>query len=145
MVPAIKKPTGVMRYAATAIDNMLTNSIINIEIKSDIITADILISVPILFVAKVNVDVNIKTWNVISVINPQINLSRNCVVSHGTILKYLIVSIVLIIGLSRFFFHYKNQIKTTKTYSSVDNARYKQLGIRKCSKRKLRLWKIFKN
>lgn len=50
-----------MRYAATAIDNMLTNSIINIEIKSDIITADILISFPILFVAKVNVDVNIKT------------------------------------------------------------------------------------
>ena len=61
MVPAIKKPTGVMRYAATAIDNMLTNSIINIEIKSDIITADILISFPILFIAKVNVDVNIKT------------------------------------------------------------------------------------
>ena len=41
MVPAINKPTRVTRYTATAIDHMFTNSIINTEIKSAIIKADL--------------------------------------------------------------------------------------------------------
>ena len=61
MVPVINKPTRVKRYTATAIDHMFTNSIINTEIKSAIIKADISNHFPILFVAKVKVDVNIKT------------------------------------------------------------------------------------
>ena len=61
MVPVINKPTRVTRYTTTAIDHMFTNSIINTEIKSAIIKTDISDHFPILFVAKVNVDVNIKT------------------------------------------------------------------------------------
>ena len=61
MVPVITKPTRVMRYTATAIYHMFTNSIINTEIKSAIIKADISDYFPILFIAKVKVDVNIKT------------------------------------------------------------------------------------
>ena len=61
MVPVINKPTRVTRYIATAIDHMFTNSIINTEIKSAIIKTDISDHFPIPFVAKVNVDVNIKT------------------------------------------------------------------------------------
>ena len=56
MIPVINKPTRVTRYTATAIDHMFTNSIINTEIKADI--SDLF---SILFVAKVKVDVNIKT------------------------------------------------------------------------------------
>ena len=41
MVPIINKPTRVMRYTATAIDHMFTNSIINTEIQSAIIQANI--------------------------------------------------------------------------------------------------------
>ena len=61
MVPTINKPTSVTRYTATAIDHMPTNFIINTEIKSAIIKADVSDHFPIIFVAKVNVDVNIKT------------------------------------------------------------------------------------
>ena len=61
MVPVINKPARVTRYFAIAIDYMFTNSIINTEIKSAIIKTDISDHFPILFVAKVNVDVNIKT------------------------------------------------------------------------------------
>ena len=61
MVPIINKPTRVKRYTATAIDHMFANSIINTEIKSAIIKADISDHFPILFVAKVKVDFNIKT------------------------------------------------------------------------------------
>ena len=61
MVHAINKPTRVTRYTATAIDHIFTNSIINTEIKSAIIKADISDHFPILFVAKVNVDVSIRT------------------------------------------------------------------------------------
>ena len=61
MIPVINKPTRVTRYTATAIDHMFTNSIINTEIKSAILKADISDLFPILFVAKVKVDVNIKT------------------------------------------------------------------------------------
>ena len=61
MVPAINKPTRVTRYTAAAIDHVFTNSIINTEIKSAIIKADISDHFPILFVVKVNVDVSIRT------------------------------------------------------------------------------------
>ena len=62
MVPVINKPTRVTRYTATAIDHMFTNSIINTEIKSAIIKADISVDhFPILFVAEVKVDFIIKT------------------------------------------------------------------------------------
>ena len=61
MVPAINKPTLVTKYTATAINHMFTNSIINTEIKSAIIKADISDHFQILFVAKVKTDVNIKT------------------------------------------------------------------------------------
>ena len=53
MVLVINKPTRVTKYTATAIDRMFTNSIINTEIKSTIIKADISDHFPILFVAKV--------------------------------------------------------------------------------------------
>ena len=61
MVLIINKPTHVTRYTATAIDHMFTNSTINTEIKSAIIKAEISDHFPILFVAKVNVAINIKT------------------------------------------------------------------------------------
>ena len=61
MVPAINKPTRVIRYTVTAIDYKFTNSIINTEIKSPTIKTDIFDNIPIIFVAKVNADVNIKT------------------------------------------------------------------------------------
>ena len=62
MVPLIiNKPTRVRRYTATAIDHIFTNSIINTEIKSAIIEADISDHFPILFVAKVKADVKIET------------------------------------------------------------------------------------
>ena len=60
MVPVINKLTRVTRYTATVIDCMFTNSIINTEIKSAIIKTDISDHFPVLFVAKVSVDVNIK-------------------------------------------------------------------------------------
>ena len=60
VVPVINKPTRVAKYTATAIDHMFTNSIINTEIKSAILKADISDHFPILFVAKVKVDFNIK-------------------------------------------------------------------------------------
>ena len=61
MVPVINKPTRVTKDTATDIDHMFTNSIINTEIKSAILKADISDHFPILVVAKVKVDVNIKT------------------------------------------------------------------------------------
>ena len=61
MVPVINKPTRVTRYTVTAINHVFTNSNINTEIKSAVIKADISDRFPILFVAKVKVDVNIKT------------------------------------------------------------------------------------
>ena len=61
MVPVINKPTRVTKYTAPAIDNMFKISIINTEIKSANLKADISDHFPKLFVAKVKVDVNIKT------------------------------------------------------------------------------------
>ena len=60
MVPVNNKSTRVTIYTRTAIDHIFTNSLINTEIKSAIIKADISDHFPILFVAKVKVDVNIK-------------------------------------------------------------------------------------
>ena len=57
----VNKPARVTRYTATAIDHMFTNSFISTEIKSAIIKTDVSDNFPMLFVAKVNVDVNIKT------------------------------------------------------------------------------------
>ena len=109
MVPAINKPTRVIRYTVTAIDYKFTNSIINTEIKSPTIKTDIFDNIPIIFVAKVNADVNIKTEQYILKLNLcdqslKTNLSRNCIMSHGMILNYLTVSIILIIGFFKFFF-----------------------------------------
>ena len=59
MVLVINKPTHVTRYTAAAIDHMFTNSVINTEIKSAIIKADISDHFLILFVFKVNVDVKV--------------------------------------------------------------------------------------
>ena len=89
MVPAINKPTRVTRYTATAIDRIFTNSIINTEIKSAIIKVDISDHFPILFVAKVkvNVDVSIRKEQYIlkrNICDQSIkNLSRNGVMSYG--------------------------------------------------------------
>ena len=90
MVPAIKKATRVTRYAATAIDHIFTNSVINTEIKSAIIKADNSDHFPILFLAKVKVDVSIGTEQYIlkrNICYQSIkNFSRNCVMSYGMIL-----------------------------------------------------------
>ena len=61
MVPVINKPTWATRYTVIAIDHLFTNAIINTEAKWVIIKADISDHFLILFVAKVNVGVNIKT------------------------------------------------------------------------------------
>ena len=61
MVPAVNKPTRVTRYTATVIDHIFTNSVTNTEIKSAIIKADISDHFPIPFVAKINLDVSIRT------------------------------------------------------------------------------------
>ena len=61
MVSAINEPTRITRYTLTAIDHIFTNSIINTETKSAIIKEDISDYFPILFVAKVNVDLSIRT------------------------------------------------------------------------------------
>ena len=98
MVLAINKPTRVTRYTAPEIGHMFTNSIKNTEIESAIIKTDISDHFAILFVAKVNVDVNIKT-------EQQINLRRNYVISYGMVLKCLTLSIILIIRFSKFLFH----------------------------------------
>ena len=72
IVPVINKPTCITKYTSTAIDHMFTNSIIKTEVKSAIIKPDVSDHFPVLFVAKVKLDVNIKTeqytWNIISLI-----------------------------------------------------------------------------
>ena len=88
---------------------MFTNYIKNTEIKSAIIKADISDHFPILFVARVKVDVNIKTEQYI--------LKRN--ISDQSIKKFkqklrdvkwddieLFDSVILMIGFFKFFFHY---------------------------------------
>ena len=93
MVPAINKPTRVTRYTATVIDHIFTNSIINTKIKSAIIKVDISDHFPILFVAKVKVNVvaSIRKEQYIfkrNICDQSIkNLSRNGVMSYGMTLK----------------------------------------------------------
>ena len=88
MVPVINKPTCITRYTATATDYMFTNFIINTEIKLAIIKADISDHFPILFVAKVKIDVNIKTEQYIlrRNISDQSILKRN--ISDQSIRKF---------------------------------------------------------
>ena len=61
IVPVINKPTRITKYTSTAIDHMFTNSFIKTEVKSAIIKPDVSDHFPVLFVAKVKLDVNIKT------------------------------------------------------------------------------------
>ena len=61
MIPRINEPTRATRYTPTSIYHMITNYIINTKIKLSIIKADISNHFPLLFVTKLNVDVNIKT------------------------------------------------------------------------------------
>ena len=61
MIPRINEPTRATRYIPTSIYHMIANYIINTKIKLAIIKADISDLFPILFVTKLNVDVNIKT------------------------------------------------------------------------------------
>ena len=91
MVPTINKPTRVKRYTATAIVHIFTNSIINTEIKSALIKADISDHFPILFVAKVNNDVSIRTEQSIwkhNICDQSIKkFKQNCVMSNGMVLN----------------------------------------------------------
>ena len=41
MIPTINKPTRVTKYTATAIDNIITNCIINSDFKSAIVKTDL--------------------------------------------------------------------------------------------------------
>ena len=93
MVPAINKPTRFTRYTATVIDHIFTNSIINTKIKSAIIKVDISDHFPILFVAKVKVNVVASIRKEQYILKRNIcdqsikNLSRNGVMSYGMTLK----------------------------------------------------------
>ena len=92
IVPAINKRTRVTRYTATAIDHILTNSIITTQLKAAIIKAGISDHFLILFVAKLIVDVSIRTEQYIlecNICDQSIKkkLSKNCVMSYGMILK----------------------------------------------------------
>ena len=150
VVPEINKPTRVTRYTATVIDHMLTNSIIKIEIKSAIIKADISDHFPILFATKVKPDVNIKTEQHI--------LKRN--ISDQSIKKFkqkfrdvtwddikIFDSVIhsydrfLQIFLSPYnecFPKIKIKLKPQKDFRP-----WITLGIRKCSKKKQRLYEKF--
>ena len=110
MIPVINKPTRVTRCAVTAIDHMFTNSIINTEIKSAIIKADISDHFPILFVAKVKVDVSIKVEQYILKRNISDQSRKKFKqklrdVTWDDIKIFDSVSIILRIGFSKFFFH----------------------------------------
>ena len=60
MISTINKPTRVTRYAATAIDHVLTNTIMeNIEIKTAIVKLDISDHFPIIFATKNKIDAEI--------------------------------------------------------------------------------------
>ena len=50
MVPTINKPTRVTKYTATAIDNIITNCIINSDFKSAIVKTDLSDHFPIIFI-----------------------------------------------------------------------------------------------
>ena len=50
LIPAIKKPTRVTKHTATAIDNIITNRIINSDFKSAIVKTDLPDHFPIIFI-----------------------------------------------------------------------------------------------
>ena len=56
LIPTINKPTRVTRNTATAIDHIITNSVINAEFKTGIIKTDISDHFPIFFIVKCVVD-----------------------------------------------------------------------------------------
>ena len=56
LIPTINKPTRVTRNTATAIDHIITNSVINAEFKAAIIKTDISDHFPIFFIFKCVVD-----------------------------------------------------------------------------------------
>ena len=56
LIPTVNKPTSVLRNTATAIDHIITNSVIDVEFKTDIIKTDVLDHFPILFIFKCVVD-----------------------------------------------------------------------------------------
>ena len=96
MVLEINKPTRVTRYIATAIDHVYKfyyKHWNKISCSKDRYSDHF----PVFFVAKVNVDVDI--------ITEQYILKRNIYVINGMILKYLTMSIILVIDFSKIFFH----------------------------------------
>ena len=52
MIPTITKPTRVTKHTATIIDNVITNCVINSDIKSAIVKTDLSDHFPIKFVQK---------------------------------------------------------------------------------------------
>ena len=50
MIPTINKPTRVTKHTATAIDNIITNCIINSDFKSAIVKTDLSDHFPIIFI-----------------------------------------------------------------------------------------------
>ena len=50
MIPTITKPTRVTKHTATIIDNVITNCVINSDIKSAIVKTDLSDHFPIKFV-----------------------------------------------------------------------------------------------
>ena len=52
LIPTVHKPTRVTRNTATAIDHIITNSVINAEVKNGIIETDISDHFPIFFIFK---------------------------------------------------------------------------------------------
>ena len=50
MIPAISKPTRVTKHTAAAIDNIITNFIINSGFKSAIVKTDLSDHFPIIFI-----------------------------------------------------------------------------------------------
>ena len=50
MIPTINKPTRVTKYTATAIDNIITNCIINSDFKSAIVKTDLSDHFPIILI-----------------------------------------------------------------------------------------------
>ena len=50
MIPTVNKPTRVTKHTATAIDNIITNCIINSDFKSAIVKTDLPDHLPIMFI-----------------------------------------------------------------------------------------------
>ena len=57
MIPTINKPTRVTKHTATAIDNIITNCIINSDFKSAIVKTDLSDHFPIIFINFIRVPI----------------------------------------------------------------------------------------